>query len=381
MNNSLNDIMNNSLNDTLRQAVLNVLDYLLSLQQEGVQPREARVRLQALRECHPDLQIDLLAEEEAFNHSIHYDSLVHCAGKGTVSLSYCPERAVPWPLRGVHRWNEGDLVRVNANILQVHAAIACLDFIWDEVQIIERLVDLCIIHEEMDRQPIDLTDTELQEAMNKFRAAKKLFSAEETMRWMERHGMTHETLERYVAETAILPKLRDQIAAGQVEAYFYQHQNDFDIVQVARLEVADASEAHELAEQIRAGAQNFFAAAEQLFLDAAKQGVSPKASLFATIERHQADPTLREQLFACAPGQLVGPVPVETGYALMRVLAITFAQLDDRTCTVIKDILFKDWLDKRRQGSHIEWCWGNASKTSTQTRDDKNAITQSPALV
>lgn len=381
MNNSLNDIMNNSLNNTLRQAVLDVLDYLLSLQQEGVQPREARARLQTLRGCHPDLQIDLLAEEEAFDHSMHYDALLHCADEGTVSLSYCPERAVPWPLRGVHRWNEGDLVRVNANILQVHAAIACLDFIWDEAQIIDRLVNLCLIHEELERQPIDLTDAELQEAMNKFRAAKKLFSAEETMRWLERHGMTHETLERYVAETAIVPKLRDRIAAGQVEAYFYQHQSDFDTVQVARLEVVDESEAHELAEQICADAQNFFTAAERLFLNAAEQGTLPKANLFATIERHQSEPALRDLLFACTPGQLVGPVPVEAGYALMRVLAITPARLDDRTRTVIKDILFKDWLDKRRQAAHIEWCWGNASKTSTQTEDDNHATPPSPALV
>jgi putative peptide maturation system protein len=365
------------MNDSLQKAVFDVLDYLLSLQQEGIQPREARVRLQALRGCHSDLQIDLLAEEEAFDHSVHYDALLRCVGEGTFSLSYCLERAVPWPLRGVHRWNEGDLVRVNANILQVHAAIACLDFIWDEVQTIDRLVNLCLIHEELERQPIDLTDDELQETMDKFRAAKKLFTAEETLHWLDRHGMTHETLERYVAETAIVPKLRDRISTGQVEAYFSQYQSDFDAARVVRLEVANESEARELAEQIRTGAQHFCTAAERLFFEAAERGAPPQASLFATIERRQAEPALRDSLFAAAPGQWVGPVAVETRYALMRVLAIVPAQLDDRTRTVIKDILFQDWLNKRRQASHIEWCWGNASKTSEQPGDDKDAITQS----
>ena len=162
------------MNDSLRQAVLDVLDYLLSLQQESVRPREARARLQPLRGCHPGLQIDLLVEEEAFDKSVHYDVLVRRAGEGTISLSYCHERAVPWPLRGVHRTNEADLVRVNTNILQVDAAMACLDFIWDEAPIIERLVNTCLIHQELERQPISLSDAELQEAMNRFRSAKKL---------------------------------------------------------------------------------------------------------------------------------------------------------------------------------------------------------------
>ncbi len=49
----------------------------------------------------------------------------------------------------------------------------------------------------------------------------------------------------------------------------------------------------------------------------------------------------------------------------MKVLAIIPARLDDRTRAAIKHILFNDWLAKRRQAARIEWCWGNASKTSS----------------
>ena len=355
------------MNHSLRQAVFDVLDYLSAIQHEGVRPHEARARLRPLRGRHPGLEIDLLAEEEAFDQSVHYDALLRSVGEGTVSLSYCPKRAVPWPLRGSHRWSEGDLVRVNANVLQVDAAIACLDFIWDEEPTIERLVNMCIIQEELERQPIDLTDAELQNAMDQFRAAKKLFKTEDTLRWLERHGMSHEKLESYVTESAIVPKLRDRIAAGHVEEYFCQQPGDFDTARIARLEVADERQARELAGQIRAGAQNFFAAAERLFFEAAEGGAPPKASLFANIERRQAEPALRDQLFAAAPGQLVGPVPIENGHTLMSVLAIIPAQLDGRTHAVIKDILFQDWLAEHRQAARIEWCWGNASKTSNRT--------------
>jgi putative peptide maturation system protein len=354
------------MSDSFREALSDVLDYLLALQHDDVRPREAQARLQPLRGRHPGLAINLLAEEQAFDQSIHYDALLRRAGEGTVSLSYCPERAIPWPLRGVQRQSEGDLVRVNTNVLRVDTAMACLDFIWDEAAIVDRLVNLCLIQEELDREPIDLTDAELQEAMNRFRSAKKLFKAEDTLRWLERHGMTHEKLERYVADSAIVPKLRDRIADGRVEEYFRQHPGDFDTARVARIELANETQARELAGQIRSGAESFFAAAERLFLEAAGRGASPKASLFAVIERRQAEPALRDQLFTAAPGQLVGPVPVETGHTLMRVVEIIPGQLDERTRTVIKDILFKDWLAEQRKAARIEWCWGNASQTSDQ---------------
>jgi putative peptide maturation system protein len=350
------------MNHSLQPAVLDVLDYLLALQQEGVRPGEARARLQPLRGRHPGLAIDLLAEEEAFDQSIHYDALLQSSGQGTVSLSYCPERAVPWPLRGVHRWNEGDLVQVNANVLQVGTAIACLDFIWNEAPTIERLVNMCIIQEELDREPLDLTDAELQYAMDQFRAAKKLYRSDDTIEWLERHGMTHEKLESYVRDSAIGPKLRDRLVADQVEEYFRRHSPDFDTARIARLDVADESLARQMARRIRAGELNFFAAAECLFL----LEKSRKADLLAIAERGQVEPALREQLFAAAPGQLVGPVPFESGHALVRVLGIIPAQLNDRTRASIKDILFKDWLAERRREARIEWCWGNASTASNR---------------
>jgi putative peptide maturation system protein len=297
-------------------AVSEALDYLLTLQREGLRPPDARARLRLLRERHPELGIDLLSEEQAFDRSVHYDVLLRRAGEGTVSLSYCPERAVPWPLRGVHRWSESELVRVNGRVLAVDAAMACLDFIWDEASIIERLVNMCLIQEELEQNPVELTDGELQQAMDTFRSAKKLFTAEDTLRWLDRHGMSEEKLEQYVAEFAVVPKLRDRIVADRVEEYFVRHSAEFDVARVARLEVANESQARDLAEQIRTGAQDFFAAAERAFLEAAERGVTLKANLFAMIERREAEPALRDPLFAAVPGQLVGPILAERGHAL-----------------------------------------------------------------
>ena len=88
--------------------------------------------------------------------------------------------------------------------------------------------------------------------------------------------MTHEKLERYVADSAIVPKLRDRIAAGHVDEYFSQHPGDFDIARFVRIELANETQARELAGRIRAGAENFFAAAERVFFEASGRGYPPK---------------------------------------------------------------------------------------------------------
>jgi putative peptide maturation system protein len=353
------------MNDSMQQAVLDTLEFLSALQRESVRPNEARARLQSLRKRHPDLSLDLLLEEQVYDQSVHYDVLIRRAGEATVSMSYCPERAVPWPLRGVHRWSEGDLVRVNTKTLQVDQAMACLDFIWDEAPVIEQLINVCLIQEELDREPINLSDADLQEAMDHFRSAKKLFKAEDTLRWLERHGMTHEKLEQYVADNALVPKLRDRIAGDRVEEYFHQHQADFDTAWVARFEVPDPSKAGEFGEQIRTGRLDFFAVAERLFFESVQRSATPEAGLFAVIQRREAAPNLREQLFQAQPGQMVGPIEVDSRHILMRVIAINPGRLDARTGTAIKNIIFKDWLAERRQEAKIDWCWGNATKTSS----------------
>jgi putative peptide maturation system protein len=355
------------MNPLFQHAMPDALDYLFELQQQNRKPQEARARLQDLRGRHPELEIDLLSEEETFDHSVHYDALLRRAGEATVSVSYCPERAIPWPLRGVHRLNEGDLVRVNTTTVQVEAAVACIDFIWDDAPVIERLVNMSLIEEEVERQPVDLTDAEIQAAMDRFRSAKKLYRAEDTRAWLDRHGMSQEMLEKYVAETAVVPKLRDRIAADRVDEYFQRHPHDFDTARVACLELESESLARELAEKVRSGAEDFFGLAARLFSEAADRGAHPNPNLFAVLERRQVEPALRDILFAATPGQMIGPVARTTGYSLIQVLSIVPGQLDEHRRSVIKDILFKDWLAERRQAARIEWCWGNASATSNRT--------------
>ena len=136
--------------DTVEQTVIDTLDYLMTIVRDREPGRRtATSGLRPLQRKHSDVGMQLVWEEETYDHSIHYDALLNLPEEGTVSISYCDDRATPWPLRGVHRWSDADLVRVNNNVLTVDQAIACLDFIWDEARITDRLVNVCLIQEEL----------------------------------------------------------------------------------------------------------------------------------------------------------------------------------------------------------------------------------------
>jgi putative peptide maturation system protein len=350
------------MHNKLQQALTDTLNYLMVLVRDGIRSQEAQARLRLVQQQHPDTDIDLLWEEETYDHSVHYDALLHLPGQGTVSLSFCPERALPWPMRGVHRWSEKDLVRVNTTVLEVEQAIACLDFIWDEARIINRLINVCLIREALAKDPLELSNPELQQAMDAFRRAHKLYTAEDTYQWMARHGMTHEQLEHLVTDEATVAKLRDRVTAGRVEAYFEEHRADFDTAYIARFAFSDEASAHRTCEQIRFGELDFYEAAQRYFVAAALS--HPSRDLFTVVQRGHVSPDLATAIFTATPGEVVGPVHTEDGYAIVRVLSRTPTCLNEPTRSAIKRILFEQWLADLRETATIEWYWGNAGRTS-----------------
>jgi putative peptide maturation system protein len=350
------------MNATLQQTVSETLDYLMTLIREGVRPQEAKARLRQLQKRHPDTGMNLVWEEEVYDGSVHYDALLRLTEGATVSLSYCPDRALPWPLRGTHRWSEAELVRVNDTILRVEQAIACLDFIWDEAPIMNRLINVCLIQDEFDRDPIELTSAELQLGMDSFRRAHKLYNAQDTQLWMQQRGMTHEQLERLVGDNLAIARLRDRIAQGRVEIYFERQRADFDTAQIARIEFADEASARRTYRQILAGEVDFYAAAQNHFLSAAGQREKTERSLFTTLRRAEATDELGLAIFAAAPGEVIAPTRVADGYVITRLLSLVPARLDEPTRATIKEILFDEWLAARRRMARIEWFWGNSER-------------------
>jgi putative peptide maturation system protein len=352
-----------SISASLEGATADALQFLITLSRDHCQPDAALSRLSHLRADHPGVGMDLLWERETYDESVHYDLLLRAAdGDGTVSLSFCPDKALPWPMRGVHRWTEQDLVRVNNTVLRVHEAVAFLDVIWNETRIAERIINACLILEVLQEQPVEISDDQLQAALDGFRRARGLLSADRTQAWLKQHGLTHPQLEQRVSDELALAQLRARIAEGRIESHFELHRADFDTASVAWLVLEDA----EAATRAARSSQDFYQAAQLRFTSAKVEEQHHVGQLFRRLRRSDLSSELAELIFGAAPDEIVGPVAESDGFAVVKVLQIAPAKLDPATSRTIERQLFQEWLAERRRGAMLEWYWG--SRTDPDAR-------------
>ena len=341
----------------LERTTADGLQFLISLSRDHCQPDEATSRLSSLRARHPTVVIDLLWERETYDESVHYDLLLRAAdGDDTVSLSFCPDKALPWPMRGVHRWTEQDLVRVNNIVLRVHEAITYLDVVWNETRIAERLIGACLIQDVLQEQPVEITDAQLQAALDRFRRARGLLSADRTRRWLDQHGLTHPQLEQRLLDELALAQLRARIAEGRIESHFNLHRADFDTALVAWLVLEDAQAAARAARS----SDDFYQAAQLRFTSSPAEERHHIGQLFRRVRRSDLSSELAEAIFGASPEAVVGPVADRSGFAVVKVLQTTPAMLDSATSQTIEARLFQEWLAERRKAAMVEWYWGRS---------------------
>ncbi|KAA9378334.1 TIGR04500 family putative peptide maturation system protein [Microbispora cellulosiformans] len=311
---------------------------------DGAEPSEARERLRELRERHPGVRFRLLWQREDYDDSLHYDLLIKRPGEGTVSLSWCPDRALPWPLRGVQRAGETLLLRIDGVGVKVVDAVARLDFLWDEARLVDRIVAAALVQAELEEAPVELFDHEIQEAVDAFRRARGLLTAERTREWMDRRSLTLVDLRELVAGEVAVARVRERVTAGRVEPYFEEHREEFGTARVARLTFPGSEAALRAAAEIDAGA-GFFAPAERT------RGA-----------RLVVEDVPAAEIGTARPGDVVSPAPD----VLLKVISVAGAELDADTRRRVERRVFDLWIDERRRAAKIEWFWGTTARTGTR---------------
>jgi putative peptide maturation system protein len=192
---------------------------LADLARDAVRPADALARVAALRAAHPGVEIELVWEETPADGSLHYDLLLRGGPEaaGTLSLSWCPDGALPFALRGAHRWSDRDLLRVDGVPFTVPEAMIALELLWREARLIDRVIDSAIVKRTLLREPIDLDEEAQQAAVDAFRAARGLTTASATSAWLRDRGFAVEQLLELACDEAILAALRARVARPALE--------------------------------------------------------------------------------------------------------------------------------------------------------------------
>jgi putative peptide maturation system protein len=331
-----------------------VLEYLWALSRDKVLPEDALRRLRGLREVYAECGVDLLWEEEPYSKTIHYDVLLHVEGEGSISLGVCPQGETPWPLRGVQRRRERDLVRVNRETVDVMSAMAVIDIMRDKAQVMAQLVRQCLIQGAVRDRALEVSDGEVEPVVDRFRRRRGLYGIEQTHEWLAQRGMTPEDLYTLLAGEAAKIKLREEIAEGRIEEYFASHEREFDTARLARLRVRSEEEAGRLYDKLSAGELDFFEAAQRQFLGDVRPSTS---ELLVVVRREEMPHAYSDAIFRAGAGELLGPFQNGDEYEIVRVLQISRAKIDEDTREAVKDRLFEEWLERERQKATVEWFW------------------------
>ncbi|MGW0588216.1 TIGR04500 family putative peptide maturation system protein [Streptosporangium sp. NPDC002607] len=341
----------------------NALEWLREL--GDVRPEEARERLGALRARYPGIAMRLVWQREAATDQYHYDLLFPSA-EGTTSLAFAPDRAIPWPLRNSQRAGEQLVLRVNGTDMLIEQVISLLDVLWDDAALSRRLVNACLIGQAADVEDIDLPDDRLQEAMDAFRRARGLLTAQATRAWMAERGVSHAQLERIVAVEATVAALRQRVAGERVEDFFADHRDAFDRLRVVRSRYADQAHAEAAVARLRAadvrGAEVVAMATEESLAGLATSRIEGGY-------REDLITSYGAKAVEARAGTVIGPAALEGGFCFAYVLAVEPAVLDRFTRKFIEERLLDEWLREQRRHAHVEWFWGSKSRTDELTAD------------
>ncbi|MEV4454545.1 TIGR04500 family putative peptide maturation system protein [Microbispora sp. NPDC049633] len=335
-------------------------DVLAFLRRIGdVEPAEARRLLGGLRAEHPGVPMRLVWQRDHPGGSRHYDMLIS-APDGTVSVAFAPARAIPWPLRGSHNAGEQVVVRVDGVDVKMEQAMAVLDGLWGDSSLAVRLVNAALVEQELERDPIELSAEELQNAVDAFRRARGLLTVEATREWMTERGLDHATLEELVRQEAAIAGLRRRVT-GDAAGLFAAAPGDYDRLCVVRARYARPEDAEAGVARLREAGRS--ARTDDLLAVAAAEAFEHGADVrLALAFRCDLGPDAAE----ARAGDVLAGAGGEPVVAC--VLAVRPAVFDDETRRAVEKRIFDRWLTARRREASVEWMWGTARRTDSVTR-------------
>jgi putative peptide maturation system protein len=315
--------------------------------------------MQRVREQHRDSSIELVWEDQAFDGSLHYDALVRLEEQhATVSMSVSKDDDLPWVLRGLQRWRDSDLLRVNGVTMAVEQAISQLDVLWEKQPLMQKLIDSCIIEGELQRRSIQISGADLQAAFDNLRRRRGLFTVEALQNWLQDSGVSMSALQELAIKLARAAKLREVIAADQVDAYFQTHARQFDQLKIAIVEVRSAQAADALKSRVLVEGMSLAAAAQDAFLTG-----SAAALNLRKLDRREFAEEFGD--LSCEAGT-VHVITRDDHLLVVQVLALQPAETSPATHGRVTSALFQQWLADQRRRARIEWFWGDAQRAAQQ---------------
>jgi putative peptide maturation system protein len=333
--------MESSLARALEQAVA----LLAELPRGREDVADAQARAARFGIAHPEFEPELLVDRPPGSPRVDYDLFLRHPAGGTVALAWRGDDGLPWPGRYATHWAANYVVSVDDRDVTIQDALLFLKLASERYpDLMNELVDRQIIGRAIEREPVEVSETEIQVFADQFRRARGLDRVDTMQRWLSETGLSPDQFRDLVAQTIEDRKVKDRVSAAAVEDHFAANRARYDSVRWIRVE----ARAVETLLRVRDRAAEIGLAAAA----AADESIDLRATMATRPARD-----LPEELVAARVAEIVGPTTAEGSPWLGQVLARRPAALDGPTRARIRDVVFQEWLREQRERAAIRWHW------------------------
>jgi parvulin-like peptidyl-prolyl isomerase len=223
--------------------------------------------------------------------------------------------------------------------------------IWQQVklslqipELVEQIVSRKIILAAAEEAGIKVEVEELQKAADFLRLTNKLTSADDTYKWLEKHGVSVDDFEEIIYTNLISGKLTQHLFADKIEPYFWQNQLNYAGVVMYEVVLEDEDLAIELFYAIKEGEMSFYDVAHQYIKDVE---LRRKGGYLGVQRRQDLKPEISAAVFAANPPQVLKPIITAKGVRLIFVEEIIQPQLNDELRGEILRDLLLSWIQDK----------------------------------
>ncbi|BAZ49531.1 PpiC-type peptidyl-prolyl cis-trans isomerase [Nostoc sp. NIES-4103] len=211
-------------------------------------------------------------------------------------------------------------------------------------EIVEQIVRRMVIIGAAEETGIIVEVEELQKAADQIRLANNLNSANDTWKWLEKHGLSIDDFEEIADISLISGKLANHLFADKVEPYFFENQLDYVGVVMYEVVLDDEDLALELFYAIKEGEMSFYDVAHKYIQDVESRR---KGGYLGIVRRQDLKPEISAAVFTAKPPEVLKPILTSKGVHLIFVEEIIQPQLDKKLRNQIILDLFDRWIKQQ----------------------------------
>ena len=208
----------------------------------------------------------------------------------------------------------------------------------------QEIITQQIITKKAAAEKIIISDRELQKAADNFRITHNLLTAADTMRWLEVNNLDLDNFETIIYQDLLASKLANYLFDDRVEAYFYEHQIDYQQAIIYEIVLDDFDWAIELFYGIQEDEFSFWDIAHKYIQN---EELRRRGGYQGFLLRTHLKPEIAAAVFAATPPQILKPISLDKYTHLIFVEEIMQPELDTNLREQIIQKLYEQWLQQQ----------------------------------